>query len=488
MILSRLLAGIEYAGMAGDDEGGLPVLEINSIVCDSRQVERGSVFFCIKGEKYDGHDHAADAIKKGAAAVVTERDLGLRNQVVTDNTRLAWGIACGNYFGNPARRLRLLGVTGTNGKTSVTYMIKQILESAGKKAGLIGTIQNEIADMVIPAKHTTPDPYQLHAMLERMVAAGCEYAVMEVSSHALEQNRVAGCQFAAAAFTNLTQDHLDFHGDMENYYEAKKKLFSMCGTAVINYDDKYGRRLLGEIECEKMTFSCENDEAGYVAKNIKFTAQESSFVILHGSGLTRARLPMPGLFSVYNALTAALVCVAAGIPYEDAINGLAAFKGVPGRLEVLPSDTPFTIIRDYAHSPDGIEKALTAVRAFAPARIVILFGCAGNRDRTKRPLMAEIASRLADFCILTSDNPRDEDPEQIIGDAMPGLKKHGTPYKVIADRYDAIRWALENCREGDVLVLAGKGHEDYQVLNYGTIFFDEKAIVAELLEKIKNGD
>ncbi|MDR2933351.1 MAG: UDP-N-acetylmuramoyl-L-alanyl-D-glutamate--2,6-diaminopimelate ligase [Oscillospiraceae bacterium] len=478
MTLYRLLDNVPFETKEKDGE-------IKAITCDSRQVERGSVFFCIKGVKMDGHDHALSALESGAAAVVVQRDLGIDKQVIVTDTRFAWGIACANYFGNPSKKLKLLGVTGTNGKTSITYIMKHILEQAGKKVGLIGTIQNEIGDMVVPAKHTTPDPYQLHAMFERMHGAGCEYVVMEVSSHALEQQRVAGCHFAAAAFTNLTQDHLDYHGDMEHYYAAKKKLFSMCDVAVVNYDDTYGQRLLEELDCPKLTFSCQHDEADYTAKNIKFTAQQSSFVLLHGSDLTRVQFAMPGLFSVSNALAAAVACIAAGLDYDDVIEGLLNCRGVPGRMEILETGTPYTVIRDYAHSPDGLEKMLTAVRAFAPARVVVLFGCAGNRDRTKRPKMAEAAARLADFCILTSDNPRDEDPMRIIEDAMPGLKKHKVAHKVIADRYAAIKWALENSRDDDVLVLAGKGHEDYQVLDYGTIFFDEKVIVSELLDKSK---
>ncbi|MDL2233002.1 UDP-N-acetylmuramoyl-L-alanyl-D-glutamate--2,6-diaminopimelate ligase [Ruminococcaceae bacterium OttesenSCG-928-L11] len=486
MTLNHLLDGLSCRygsafapGMEGAD------VEIKEITCDSRQAEQGSVFFCIKGVKSDGHDYAEKAAELGATAIVTERDLGLGNQIIVDDTHEAWGVASANFFGNPARRMKLLGVTGTNGKTSITYITKQILEQAGKTVGLIGTIHNEIGDMVIPAKHTTPDPYMLHAMLARMEQAGCEYVVMEVSSHALEQRRVAGCRFAVAAFTNLTQDHLDYHGDMEHYYAAKKKLFDVCDTAVVNVDDMYGRKLAGELACPVLTFSCERDEADYAAHNMKYTARYSSFVLLHNNELMRVKFPMPGAFSVSNALAAACMCTAVGIPMEDVVAGLNGCRGVPGRIEILDTGTTYTVIRDYAHSPDGLEKVLTAVREFAPGRIVVLFGCAGNRDRTKRPVMAEIAARLADFCILTSDNPRDEDPARIVEDAVPGFRAHKTPCKVIVDRYDAIKWALENCKDDDVLVLAGKGHEDYQVLGHGTIFFDEKVIVAELLEKMR---
>lgn len=461
--------------------------DITGITCDSRQVEKGSLFFCIRGLKFDGHDHAQSAVQNGAAGIVCERDLGLENQVLVHDTREAYGIACANYFGNPSKKLKLIGVTGTNGKTTVTYLIKHILEVADKKVGLIGTIQNEIDDMTLPAKHTTPDPFQLHTLFARMLEAGCEYVVMEVSSHALDQHRVAGCHFTCAAFTNLTQDHLDYHGSMEEYYRAKKKLFDISDCAVINIDDRYGQQLASELAIETHTFSCEKDNADYTARDLKFTASSSRFALLSSGNIDRVQINMPGKFSVSNAMAATVVCLAAGISKEMVIAGLKDCPGVTGRVEIIPSTTSYTIIRDYAHSPDGLEKVLTAVREFAPARIVTLFGCAGNRDRAKRPMMGEIASRLSDYCILTSDNPRDEDPMRIINDCLPGLTQHKTPYKIFVNRYDAIEWALDFCKNDDVLLLAGKGHEDYQVLDYGTIYFDEKEIVLDLLEKKKNG-
>jgi len=475
MTILELLGDMAYQTNGVEDKA------VDAITCDSRQVAQGSLFCAVAGERADGHDHAAAALDSGAVAVVVQRDLGLPRQIVVEDSRATYGILCANFFGNPAGKLKLMAVTGTNGKTTITYLMKQILEHAGKKVGLIGTIHNEIGEMTFPAKHTTPDPFQLHTMFARMVAAGCEYVVMEVSSHALDQSRVAGCRFLTAAFTNLTQDHLDYHRDMENYYGAKKKLFSLCETAVINIDDEYGRRLAAEAPCRRVTFSCENDNADYTARDIKFSARGSRFALLTKSSLTRVSFGMPGNFSVSNALAAAAGCVEAGIALDAVVEGLGACAGVPGRIEILPTQTPYTIIRDYAHSPDGLEKVLTCVRGFAPGRVVTLFGCAGNRDRTKRPKMAEIAARLSDFCILTSDNPRDEDPKRIAEDAIPGFARHDTPYEVIVDRYEAIRWALEHSRENDVLVLAGKGHEDYQVLNHGTIYFDEKVIVMELL-------
>ncbi|WP_418710028.1 UDP-N-acetylmuramoyl-L-alanyl-D-glutamate--2,6-diaminopimelate ligase [Anaerotruncus massiliensis (ex Liu et al. 2021)] len=479
MLLSKLLEGVEYEGSVKD-------CEIKGVTSDSRQVEPGMLFVCIRGTRADGHGYAKGAVEAGAAAVVCERDLGLQNQILCADTHLAYGLLCGNWYGNPARRLSLIGVTGTNGKTTVTCMVKHILETTGARVGLIGTIHNEIDDIVLPAKHTTPDALALHGMLSRMADAGCRYVVMECSSHALDQQRLAGLRFEAAAFTNLTQDHLDYHHDMENYYHAKKKLFSMCGTAVVNVDGAYGQRLAEEITCPKITFSTQSDEADYTAKDIRPAPDSSRFMLVGKGQIARVRLPIPGDFSVANAMTAACSCIAAGLTVEAAAAGLCSCKGVVGRIEVLPTGTPYTVIRDYAHSPDGLEKIITTMQKFAVGRVVTLFGCAGNRDRTKRKKMAEIVARLSDFVILTSDNPRDEDELQIIEDAKPGLLEHpDTPYEIIPDRYAAIEWALDHAQPDDVLILAGKGHEDYQVLKGETICFDEKQIVLDLLARRK---
>lgn len=478
MTLSKLLDRVEYETLPKDTE-------IKYITSDSRKAGPGTLFVCIKGLKTDGHDYARKAVQNGAAAIVCEHDLGLENQVITPDTHKAWGTISSNFFGRPSEKLKLIGITGTNGKTTITYLIKHILEKSGKKTGLIGTIHNEIGDMVIPAKHTTPDPYQLHALLSRMQKAGCEYVVMEVSSHALDQKRVEGCKFDVGVFTNLTQDHLDYHGTMEEYYLAKKKLFDISKAAVINLDDKAGIRLYDEITCEKTGFSCENSSGGFMAHGIKSSRHGAAYALLFDGGLYKFKITMPGMFSVYNALAATAACNVLGISIEEIRESLEDMKGVPGRIEILETNTPYTVIRDYAHAADGIEKVLKAVKEFAEKRVVILFGCAGNRDRSKRPVMAEKAAQYADFCILTTDNPRDEDPLKIIEDAKAGFKKYATPYKIIPDRYKAISWALDFMEEDDILILAGKGHEDYQVLDYGTIFFDEKVIVKELLDKKK---
>lgn len=475
MRLYQLFDGLDVESKPEDQE-------VAGVTSDSRRVEPGMVFVCIKGGRFDGHDHAVSALQAGAAAVVCQRSLGLEREILCRDTRLAYALLCRNWFGNPGAKLHLIGVTGTNGKTTVTCIIKHILESAGKRAGLIGTIHTEIDDIVIPAKHTTPDPFALQSILARMVRAGCEYAVMECSSHALDQQRLAGLHFDTAVFTNLTQDHLDYHGDMETYFQAKQKLFSMCDSAVVNYDDAYGRRLMAELGGRCASFSVGGDEAGYTAKEIRMDAAGSRFMLVGKGCIARVSLPIPGEFSVSNAMAAAVACISAGLPLEAVARGLSDCPGVVGRVEALPTNTDYTVIRDYAHSPDGLEKIITAMRHFAQGRIVTLFGCAGNRDRSKRKLMGEIVARLSDFVILTSDNPRDEDETQIIEDTLPGIRQHPeTPCKVIPDRFDAIRWALEHSQKDDILILAGKGHEDYQVLRGETRCFDERKIVLSLL-------
>ncbi len=465
----------------------LPDIDVGHICADTRQVSPGAVFFCLNGFTHDGHDYASKALEQGAAAVVAERDLGLGDQqIITPDTHAAYSLCCANLFGNPQRKIKLVGVTGTNGKTTVTHLIRDVLEGFGHKTGLIGTIETDVGGVHFPAKYTTPEPLTFYSLLDQMVQAGCEYAVMEVSSHGLDQKRVAGCRFAIGVFTNLTQDHLDYHKTMEAYYQAKKSLFPLCDHAAVNIDDPYGRRLMDEIAeagGAAKSFSTRLDAADYTAKSIVMRAGGTSFAFV-GSGLiARVKFPVPGEFSVSNAMAAIAACLALGLDLQKIVALLGESRGVPGRFEVLDTKTPFTVIRDYAHSPDAIEKILQALRAVTDKKIMILFGCAGNRDRKKRRLMTEAAARLADFVVLTSDNPRNEDPLQIIEDAKPGLLEHKVPYVIIPDRYEAIKWALKNCAPGDTLLLAGKGHEDYQVLAHGTIHFDEREIVAELLEK-----
>lgn len=482
MTLRDYLEGITYTTSMTPQE--LERITAGSVTNDSRQVREGSIFVCVRGGRFDGHTKAAEALEHGAAAIVAERELGLSREILVENSRAAYARLCGNHFGNPARRLKLVGITGTSGKTTVAFLTKSILERAGKKVGLIGTIHNQIGELEFPAKHTTPDPYQLHTMLDRMVEAGCEYAVMEASSHALDQCRLEGCQFAAAVFTNFSQDHLDYHETMENYFAAKKRLFSIADASVINLDDEKGRELVKELDGKIVTFSMERDDASLTARNISSAVTGSSFIIVGERVIQRTRIAMPGRFSVSNAMAAAGACYALGVSPKEIAEGLAACPGVPGRAEVIPAPADYTIIRDFAHAPEELEQIISTLRAYkGKGRLITLFGCPGDRDRTKRAAMGEAVAKGSDLAILTSDNPRTEDEGQIIRDTIPGLEKYDTPYEVIPDRYEAIAWALEHAKKDDILLLAGKGHEDYQVLKEETVFFDEKVLVQQLLKE-----
>lgn len=459
--------------------------EISSVTDDTRKVMEGSLFVCVRGGSFDGHDAAAEMLEKGAAAVVCERDLGLGDrQILTDNSRRLYGKLCAAWFGHPERKLKMIGVTGTNGKTTITSVIKHILMYTGHKTGLVGTIQNEIGDEVFHTENTTPMTFDFMSLLDRMVKSGCEYVVMEVSSFGLVQNRIGSSHFDIALFTNLTQDHLDYHKDMEDYYQAKKLLFDVCDTAVCNIDDEYGRRLYSEITCEKLTFSVK-ESAAYYADGIKIKPTGSSFWLCRGSKSRLIKTPVPGLFNVSNITAAIAVCDKAGIPADKVIEAIAAYKGVKGRCEVIPTGRDFTVICDYAHTPDALVNILRSVREYTGNRLICLFGCGGNRDSSKRPKMAASAAEYADRLIVTSDNPRNEDPIDIINDILVGLEGKDVPYDVVADRREAIYHALKIAEKGDVIVLAGKGHEEYQIIGSEKKHFDEREVVAEGLKLLR---
>ena len=455
-------------------------LEITGITCDSRAVKQGYLFVCIKGFKSDGHQFAAMALEKGAVAIIAERDLGIDSQIIVDDSHAAYADVCANWFGNPAKSLKLIGVTGTNGKTSVTYMLKKILESAGYKVGLIGTIQNMICDEVIPTENTTPNAYDLNSLFALMKAKDCTYAIMEVSSHALDQCRVYNLDFEVAMFTNLTQDHLDYHITMENYLAAKKRLFKMCKTALINSDDEYAPQLMEGLNCKISTYS-KGDSSTYSAKAVKYKPTRVDYEFVSDSDLCHITVNTGGGFTVYNSLCAAACAVELGLPIKQVAAAIAGLLGVKGRAEVVPCDRDFTIIIDYAHTPDGLKNILTTFRECEKNRLTVVFGCGGDRDKTKRPIMGSIAARYADFVIVTSDNPRSEEPSEIIKDILVGMDGTPTPYKVIENRIDAIKYAVETASKDDIIVLAGKGHETYQILKDGTIHLDEREVVAEAL-------
>lgn len=478
MKLSELLKGLDYTGEYEDRE-------VTDVTQDSRLVKEGFLFICIKGASFDGHSVAAEMLEKEAAAVVCDHDLGLKNQIITSNTRNAYSILCANYYGNPADKLKLIGLTGTNGKTTTSFLIKQVLENAGKKVGLVGTVQNMVGDEIYPAKFTTPDPHELQKLFRMMVDAGCEYCVMEVSSQALAQGRVNGLHFAIGAFTNLTQDHLDYHKTWENYFNAKRKLFENCDIAVTNADDENGLKIVSGLSCKVITYAINTNDADYVAKNVNFKASGVEYELVGLENIGRCHCPIPGRFSVYNSLCAACCAITAGVEFTAVLEAISKCTGVKGRIEVVPTDTDYTVIIDYAHSPDGLENIISSLREIAKGRIVTLFGCGGDRDKTKRPKMGKIAAELSDFCVVTSDNPRSENPSDIIADILKGMEGVSTPYVVVENRKEAIKWALEHAKPNDIVLLAGKGHETYQILPTGTIHFDEREAVAEILGENK---
>ncbi|WP_044974791.1 UDP-N-acetylmuramoyl-L-alanyl-D-glutamate--2,6-diaminopimelate ligase [Ruminococcus sp. HUN007] len=481
MKLSELFGSTSYSGAVT-----FPDCEVSGVTDNSKKIEKGCVFVCVKGGSFDGHTKAAEALELGAAAVVTERDLGLERQIIADSSRKCYGELCAAWFGHPERKMKVIGVTGTNGKTTMTNVIKKILTECGYKTGLIGTIQNEIGDRVIHTDNTTPMTYDYMSLLHQMAEEKCDAVVMEVSSFGLVQHRIGPTHFDVSVFTNLTQDHLDYHGTMEEYYKAKKMLFDVSDTAVINTDDEYGKRLFSEINCRK--FSCSlNGAADFMAHGISLGADGTAFTLENNGKSFEVKMKMTGKFNVENVLEAYAACINFGIPSEKILPVIAGHPGVKGRCEIIPTGRDFTVLCDYAHTPDAVENILSSVREYCKGRLICLFGCGGDRDSTKRPLMAKAAAAYADLLIVTSDNPRSEEPGDIIRDILAGLEGTDTEYVVVEDRREAICRALELARSGDIIVLAGKGHEDYQILkNNVHIHFDEREVVAEGLKLLSS--
>ncbi len=458
-------------------------LEINGFTSDSRAVKEGYAFVCIKGTQNDGHDYVESAVNNGASVIISEYSVGAEREIVVQDTFKVFTEMCSKFFGEPQKEIKLLGVTGTNGKTSVTYILKSILESVGYKVGIIGTIQNMIGDEVIETANTTPGVYDMYRLLRKMADAGCDYCVAEVSSHALDQNRVSGLQFEVGMFTNLSQDHLDYHKTMENYLEAKKKLFNISKIAVLNYDDISYPDIIKDIKTKYVSYSAISDEATYTAKNAEFNAENTSFELVTYETINRVKLNIGGGFTVYNALCALVAAISIGISSLDAVNGLNKLETVKGRCERVETGKDYTIIIDYAHTPDGLENILKTFKNCEKNRLTVLFGCGGDRDKSKRPIMGEIAGIYADNIIVTSDNPRSENPISIISEIIEGVQKTKTPYTVIENRVDAIKFAMENAQKGDIIVLAGKGHETYQILADKKIHLDEREVIKEILNK-----
>lgn len=476
MKLSSLIDGVDK---------NIADLDIRGIAYDSRNVEKGYLFVCIKGFSQDGHSYAKAAAERGAAVIVAEDKIDVDVPVVyTDDSRRAIASISCRFYDNPSKKFSLIGVTGTNGKTTTTYLIKSILEKAGKRVGIIGTNQNIIGDKVLVTQSTTPttpNALELQELFAQMVDNGADYVVMEVSSHALALDRVYGCDFDVGVFTNLTQDHLDFHVTMENYLEAKSRLFDMCSKGVVNTDDEGGQKIVdSKKSCDILTVGITSD-AQLRAGDISITARGDSFTMTYGGKQYNMTLGIPGKFSVYNALTAAGAALALGIDMECISQGLAGANGVMGRVEVVPTDTPYTVIIDYAHTPDGLENIISAVKEFAKGRVITLFGCGGDRDSTKRAIMGEISGRLSDYSFITSDNPRTENPSAIIAQIVEGMERTNGKYTVIENRREAIGAVLDFAEKDDVIILAGKGQETYQIIGREKHDFDERVIVHQFL-------
>ena len=484
MKLGKLLENIPVLELCAD-----PETEITGISYDSRNTQPGDLFVAIKGFEADGHRFIPKAVANGAAAVLCEDAPadGTPFARVAD-CRCGLAIVSRDFFGNPAGEMKVIGFTGTSGKTSSTQILKHVLESQlGAKVGLIGTNGNMIGDELLHTEHTTPESYELHRLFRRMADAGCTHVVMEVSSHSLTLERVAGITFDVAVFTNLSQDHLDLHGTMEAYAEAKRKIFSQCRVGCINADDGRAAFMAEGAKCPIFTYSAKDNGADLVAKDIRLTASGVRFAAVSAGELALTKLAIPGMFSVYNALSVTAAGLCLGLSLQDCAEGLASAKGVKGRMESVPTDGDYSILIDYSHKPDALEKALKTLRPVTKGRLTVLFGCGGDRDRVKRPIMGAIAAQNADLVIVTSDNPRTEEPMAIINEIVPGLKKGRAASKVICDRIEAIRWAIDNAGPGDVILLAGKGHEDYQIVGHEKHHMDEREIVAEHLQKRKQG-
>ena len=486
--LKRLAALIEGAQIIGD-----PDTIVTDIVQDSRQASRGAMFVAMRGARVDGHSFIPEVIKKGAAVIMTEQaiDPPVGTAVLkVPALDAALQIVVPAFWDYPGRQLRMIGITGTNGKTTTSYLIRAILREAGRKTGLIGTIQILIGDKKLPVHNTTPNVVDLQRILAAMVDEGMEYAVMEVSSHALDQDRVAGCEFDTAVFTNLTQDHLDYHKTMENYRLAKAKLFAGLAagtkpgkTAVVNIDDEAGAFMLEHTTAERITYAIKDEKADLRAVEVRLHASGADFAVQGGFGRIKLQLAITGLFNVYNVLGAVGAALAEEIPVGVIEKALTAFRGVPGRFELIDCGQPFAVVVDYAHTPDGLENILRTAREITPHHIITVFGCGGDRDKTKRPIMGRIAAELSNAVIATSDNPRGEDPTSILAEVMTGVREKigNKAVDEIPDRRQAIFVAIAMAQPGDTVIIAGKGHEDYQILKDKTIHFDDREVAREAL-------
>lgn len=491
MKLENLIEGLQVIQLAGEVERK----DIGLVCYDSRKVVKNAIFVAIKGFNFDGHNFIMEAIAKGATAIVLEDDSKISNdylihqnvtKILVKDSRKALAHLSKNFFKDPSSRIKVIGVTGTNGKTSVTHFVKSILEASGKKVGLIGTIANYIGDEIIPAEKTTPESFELNQLLDQMAVEGCEFCVMEVSSHSLELSRVYGIDFKAAVFSNLTQDHLDFHHTMENYFQAKKKLFdslSENSIAISNFDDKFGEKILADTKARIISFGS-SERCDYRYRNVSFSFEEISFELLTKNEKTVINSNITGTFNVYNLLAAISVCMELGVSIDVIKSAVKELKQVPGRFELV-GNYPVKVIVDYAHTPDALENVLKTIREIlksnnSNSRVITVFGAGGDRDKTKRPKMGKVVEALSDLAIITSDNPRFENPQQIFDDILSGIDKV-EKVLVIEDREEAIRKAIEIANNGDIVLVAGKGHETYQVIKDQKVPFDDRLVAKKYL-------
>ncbi|USK56919.1 UDP-N-acetylmuramoyl-L-alanyl-D-glutamate--2,6-diaminopimelate ligase [Cytobacillus solani] len=484
MKLHTLISYLQpYKTYSGDNP------DISSIENDSRNIQKGSLFICIKGYNVDGHDYAGLAVQNGAAAIIAEKNMNLTVPViVVPDSKRAMAVLADAFLGQPSRELHLIGITGTNGKTTISHLIEKIISDSGKKTGLIGTMYTKIDGKEYEVKNTTPDSLTLQKIFKQMVDEGVSSTVMEVSSHALDEGRIHGCDFNIAVFSNLTQDHLDYHKTMEAYKNAKGLLFSQLGScfshnppkfAVLNNDDEATKSYIRATAAHILTYGIDH-KADLQAKNIQMTSTGTTFELISPFGVHTVSMQLIGKFSVYNVLASIGAGIATGISIEEIIHSIKEVQGVSGRFETVDAGQDFSVIVDYSHTPDSLKNALSTVKQFAKKRVFVIVGCGGDRDRSKRPLMAEIACRFSSDPIFTSDNPRSEDPNQILKDMEEGVQGH--PYKLIADRKEAIYYAVKAANEGDVILIAGKGHETYQLIGNQIIHFDDREVAKEAIE------
>lgn len=486
MKLADLLKKLKYTCVKGTAD-----VDITTVAYDSRRVERGSLFICIKGAVADGHRFAQAAVNKGASALVVEDDVTVPENVTVirvEDSRYALACISAEYFGNPADKLKVIGITGTKGKTTTTYLVKSILDSAGHKCGLVGTIETIIGDKVIKASNTTPESYVLQDYFKQMVDCGCDCVVMEVSSQGLMLHRTAGFTFEIGIFTNIEPDHIGphEHKDFNDYLHCKSLLFKQCRHGIVNIDDKHADYIINNASCDIVTYGF-SEKADFRAANTKLVSGKGYLGIdydLQGKENMRVEIDLPGKFSVYNSLTAIAICSYFGIDSNTICDALKDAK-VKGRIEMIKVSDDFTLMIDYAHNAMSLESLLTTLREYNPTRLVCLFGCGGDRSRDRRFSMGEVSGKLADLSVITSDNPRTEEPLAIIDDILVGIKKTTGKYTVIPDRRKAIEWVIHNGQPGDIIVLAGKGHEDYQEINGVKHHLDEREVIAQVLDGIK---